>query len=379
MRSTDLRGVIQRTRHLGEPARRLFVVVGALLALVVAMPGGAQAQDAGGNGPAPEKKDEAARSSPRHRSAGWLPRVRLDNDAYNFWLHPGHRSDEEYTNGVVLGMETLRAPAWGGVLGGGAPACLNAQPGDRACLSTLLFIGQDMYTPNLDRPPFSYIGWEFERPYAAWLYVGGEGRRVSSRALRTYALSLGVTGAPALGKLAQAVAHEISARYTTKATGWETQVGFEPGVLLGLRQTVLALRWAPGGVGVLDLAPSVGGTLGNIRTAADMGGKLRLGINLSHPWDPRAWRARADWEFNVSAAGRREYVAHDFSLDGTLLRTPDRQVTRVPTVNEYEFGTALRIRRLTVGWRAITRSKEYTTGPARHAFSQMYSAIEFRP
>lgn len=175
------------------------------------------------------------------------------------------------------------------------------------------------------------------------------------------------------------MAHEISARYTTKATGWETQVGFEPGVLLGLRQTVLALRWAPGGVGVLDLAPSVGGTLGNIRTAADMGGKLRLGINLSHPWDPRAWRARADWEFNVSAAGRREYVAHDFSLDGTLLRTPDRQVTRVPTVNEYEFGTALRIRRLTVGWRAITRSKEYTTGPARHAFSQMYSAIEFRP
>ena len=157
---------------------------------------------------------------------------------------------------MVLGMETLRAPAWGGVLGGGAPACLNAQPGDRACLSTLLFIGQDMYTPNLDRPPFSYIGWEFERPYAAWLYVGGEGRRVSSRALRTYALSLGVTGAPALGKLAQAVAHEISARYTTKATGWETQVGFEPGVLLGLRQTVLALRWAPGGVGVLDLAPS---------------------------------------------------------------------------------------------------------------------------
>lgn len=167
--------MIQRTRHLGEPARRLFVVVGALLALVVAMPGGAQAQDAGGNGPAPEKKDEAARSSPRHPSAGWLPRVRLDNDAYNFWLHPGHRSDEEYTNGVVLGMETLRAPAWGGVLGGGAPACLNAQLGDRVCLSTLLFIGQDMYTPNLDRPPFSYIGWEFERPYAAWLYVGGRG------------------------------------------------------------------------------------------------------------------------------------------------------------------------------------------------------------
>lgn len=365
------------TSFLEEPARRLFVVGGTLLALA-ASPHSVRAQEAG-NAHGADGKGEASRSQPRQPTTGWLPRVRLDNDAYNFWLHPGHRSDEEYTNGVVLGMEALKAPGWGRVLGGGAPGCVHAGAADRACLTTLLFIGQDMYTPNLDRPPFSYVGWMYERPYAAWLYVGGEGRRVSNRALRTYSLSLGVTGAPALGKLAQSIAHQITAKYTTKATGWETQVGFEPGVLLGLRQSVLALRWAPGGFGVLDVSPSVGGMLGNIRTAADAGGKLRLGLNLSHPWDPRAWRGRSDWEFNISAAGRREYVAHDFSLDGTLLHDADRQVTRVPTVSEYEFGTALRLHRLTVGWRAITRSREYTTGPARHAFSQMYTALEFRP
>lgn len=399
------------TRGNEEPARRLFVVVGGAvvrlagaatrraaalarvalfatcaLALTAWTARGAGAQDAnraGSAGDASEKggakKEGAARSQPRRPTLGWLPRLRLDNDAYNFWKHPGKRTDEEYTNGVVFGMEALRAPGWGNTLGRRAPGCATALTSDRACLSTLLFIGQDMYTPNLDRPPFSYQGWMFERPYAAWLYAGGEGRRISNRALRTYTLSLGVTGAPALGKLAQSIAHQISARYTTKATGWETQVGAEPGVLLGARQSLLALRWAPGGSGILDLAPSVGTSLGNIRTSADVGAKLRLGINMSHPWDPRAWRGRGLWEFQVSAAGRREYVAHDFSLDGTLFRAADRQVTRVPTVSEYEFGTALRLHRLSVGWRAVTRTREYTTGPARHIYSQMYSSLEFRP
>jgi hypothetical protein len=129
----------------------------------------------------------------------------------------------------------------------------------------------------------------------------------------------------------------------------------------------------------VDVVPSAGVSVGNIRTAAEAGARLRVGVNLSHPWDPRAWRGRPDWEFHVSAAGRREYVAHDFSLDGTAFRPPNRSVVRVPGVSEYDVGTALRLHRFTVGYRAITRSREYTTGPSRHVYSQMYSAIEFNP
>lgn len=361
---------------LEEPARRLFVVGSVAAALAIASAAAsatARAQEANGGG----SKGDGAQVAPRTARSPWLPRVRLDNDAYNFWVHPGHRTDEEYTNGVVLAVEALQAPLWGRFMGGGAPACAIATGGDRACLSTQLSLAHEMYTPNLDRPPFASPDWERERPYAAWLSLGGEGRRISARALRTYSVALGVTGPPALGSLAQSVAHTITAKYTTKAEGWETQVGFEPGVLLGVRQSLLAARWAPGGRGVLDIAPSAGVSLGNIRTAADLGGRVRLGFNLSHPWDPRTWRSRPDWEFQVHAAGRREYVAHDFSLDGTLLSSPTRHVTRVPTVSEYEFGTALRLHRLSVGWRAVTRSREYATGPSRHVFSQMYSAIEF--
>lgn len=351
----------------------LLLAVAALAAPNVGVRGMLRAQETG------NASEAAARTQPRLPSSPWLPRLRLDNDAYNFWLHPGHRSDEQYTNGVVASVETLRAPWWGARLGGGAPGCAGAPADARACLSTTLLIGQDMYTPNLNRPPFRRPDWEDERPYAAWLYVGGEGRRITARSLRTVGVSLGVTGAPALGRLSQSIAHRISAQYTTRATGWETQVGAEPGVLLTARQQWLVARLAPGGRGILDVSPSVGASLGNIRTAGDVGGKVRLGVNMSHPWDPRAWRGRPDWEWHVHAGGRAEHVARDFSLDGTLFRRAERQVTRVPGVREYEFGTALRIHRLTLGWRAVTRSREYTTGPARFAFSQMYSAVEFRP
>lgn len=326
--------------------------------------------------PAPGPPPHGAQRRP---SAPWLPRLRLDNDAYNFWLHPGSRTDREYTDGVAIALESLRPPFWGRRMGGGAPGCAVAPSDDGPCLSTQFVLAHDMYTPRLTRPPGTYPTWRDDRPYAALLYVASEGRRISPRALRSYTLQLGVTGPPALGRVAQSIAHAIVRDYTTKAEGWETQVGFEPSALVGVRQSLLALRWAPEGRGVVDVVPSAGVSVGNIRTAAEAGARLRVGVNLSHPWDPRAWRGRPDWEFHVSAAGRREYVAHDFSLDGTALRPPNRSVVRVPGVSEYDVGTALRLHRFTVGYRAITRSREYTTGPSRHVYSQMYSAIEFNP
>ena len=112
---------------------------------------------------------------------------------------------------------------------------------------------------------------------------------------RTVALlsrAVGVTGKPSLGEVMQEIAHHITARWTTAAHGWETQVGFQPGILAGLRQSILAAKVSAGGRGIFDLVPYVGGNVGNILTDAELGGKARLGINLSHPWDPRASRQR---------------------------------------------------------------------------------------
>ncbi|MEP6619365.1 MAG: lipid A deacylase LpxR family protein [bacterium] len=307
------------------------------------------------------------------QSSAWSPRLQLDNDAYNFWLNPGARTDEQYTNGVVFSLETMRAPWWGARLAPRLPACADPLGRDGRCVATVLAIAQDLYTPNLNRPPYSEPNWESERPYAAWLRVSGTARVISSTELREVEVAGGVTGPPALGKIAQSIAHTISRPYTVKATGWETQVGFEPGLLAAYHQTWLVTRGTLGHGFAYDLAPRAGGTLGNILTEADAGATARVGYDLSHPWDQRAWRGRKQWEAFVSAGAGGQYVLEDFSLDGRLFGG-GRHVERVPTVAQHELAAGLRFDRLTLMYRAVTRSREYVTGPGQHTFSSMIAS-----
>lgn len=299
--------------------------------------------------------------------AHWLPRLQLDNDVYNYWQRHTHRPDEEYTNGVRASLVSDGAPWWGREFAGATPDCARVR-GDEACRSTVVTLAQDLYTPNLDRAPYLVDDWELERPYFAWLYVSGSARIAWPRVLRTATVALGVTGEPAGGELAQEVAHRIG--FNEQATGWETQVGFEPGIIVEWRQALLAGRVGGArGLGA-DLAPDAAISVGNVRSHGEVGGTLRIGWNLSHPWYPGAWRGRAATEWWVGAGGRVEYVARDMSLDGTL-RNPGRRVERVPGVRQYEFSAGLRVHGVSVEYRAVTRTREYATGPAHHTYSSM--------
>lgn len=309
----------------------------------------------------------AANPAPALSQRGWMPRLQLDNDVYNFWTRHTRRPDEEYTNGVQASLESLTAPWWGRTFARSTPDCAESVEGHR-CRSTIVTLGQDLYTPNLDRAPFLVPAWEDERPYFAWLYLRGSARVSSGRSLRTTSLSLGVTGPPALGELAQEVAHRIG--FNERATGWETQVGFEPGAILEFRQAVMAGRLGGARGLAFDLAPEVAASLGNVRTHAELGATARIGWNLSHPWYPGTWRGRAPVEWWVSAGGRSEYVARDMSLDGTW-RNPARRVDRTPGVRQYEFAAGLRYEGVSLTYRAVTRSREYETGPGHHTYSSM--------
>lgn len=306
--------------------------------------------------------------------ARWLPRLQLDNDAYNFWRQPGARTDEEYSNGVRFSLESQGAPWWGRRLAPRRSECADSAP-TPICLSTRITLGQDIYTPHLLRAPFTTPDWETERPYFGWLYASGAGSFVSSRGLRTVELTLGVTGPPAGGELAQSIAHRFNRRYTYPATGWETQVGFEPGIIVGMRQTWLAVR-AGGTHGLaFDFAPSAGIALGNVLTRGDVGGVARIGVNLSHPWDARERAERAPFEAWVQVGGRLTYVARDMSLDGTL-DGEGRRVERMPGVREHELGIGARYRWLVVTYRGITRTREYATGPLHHSYAAMTAGFE---
>ena len=264
-------------------------------------------------------------------------------------------------------LESGTAPWWGRRFAPGIPDCADAT-GDGHCRSTIVTLGQDLYTPNLSRAPYSTPDWELERPYFAWLFLSGSARVSSARTLHSTSLSLGVTGPPAGGALAQRVAHRIG--FTEAATGWETQIGFEPGLIAEYRQSRLLLRGGDTRGFAFDFAPDAAVSLGNIRTHAEVGAVARAGWNLSHPWHPAAWRGRASSEWWLSAGGRAQYIARDMSLDGTW-RSAQRSVDRVPGVRLYEFGAGARVHFVSVEYRAVTTSREYRTGPGHHTYSSM--------
>jgi hypothetical protein len=301
----------------------------------------------------------------------WRPRLRLDNDVYNFWQRHTRRPDEEYTNGVHASLESSTAPWWGARFAPGIADCAIAS-GPGTCRSTVVTLGQDLYTPHLDRTPYHVEHWELERPFFAWLFLNGTARVSSARTLHSTSLSLGVTGPPAGGEVAQQVAHRIG--FNEQASGWETQIGFEPGVILGYRRSELMVRRAaPHGL-AFDMAPEVAVSLGNIVTRAEVGGTARLGWNLSHPWHAGLWRGRASTEWWVSAGARADYVARDMSLDGTL-RRPTRRVDRLTDVHQYEFGIGARVQMIGIEYRAVTRSREYRSGPGHHTYSSMIVSL----
>jgi hypothetical protein len=315
----------------------------------------------------------SALSTPRASFAqsDWRPSLRLDNDVYNFWQRHTRRPDEEYTNGVHASIASHTAPWWGRRFAPGMADCRTAAVTDY-CRSTSLTLGQDLYTPQLDRAPHTVENWELERPYFAWLFLNGTARVSSMRTLHATSLAVGVTGPPAGGSLAQDVAHRIG--FNEQASGWETQIGFEPGVIVGYQRQDLLARHTVATDFTFDLSPQVAIALGNIRTTTAVGATARFGKNLSHPWHPPAWRGRAASEWWLSSGARGEYVARDMSLDGTLVN-PSRRVERVPGVLQYELAGGLRVHGVTLEYRAVTRSREYRSGPGHHTYSSMIVSL----
>ena len=301
--------------------------------------------------------------------------VRADNDAFNFWRPITQRPDKEYTNGDEVTIEFSAAPWWGKRFAKHSAPCTGDEPSGTRCLTTSLAIGQDMYTPKPSREPRETADWADDRPYAAWLYASGEARVVRERSLRTVRLHLGVTGPAAFGEFAQRTAHKLTGVYSHDPVGWDTQVAFEPGVMLTGRSTHRFAARTASGNAVLDLLPQWGASLGNILTEAQAGFQLRVGTHLSNPWWTSEWASRARVEFYAMGGLRGEAVAHNITLDGNTLGA-DRRVDRTPLIGEYTVGIGARFHGLVAEWRAVTRTRDYRTGPEAHAYSTLFASYE---
>jgi hypothetical protein len=256
----------------------------------------------------------------------------------------GAPADYDYTQGLVLGVELDWAPRW--VPRAARLSACDAS-GTEARLRTRFEAGQRIYTPRQDAP----TPIPGERPYAAWLYAGGGVARESAGGVRSLEVEIGVTGPPAMGEPVQNGVHRLTG--SERQEGWAHQTGFEPGILLRIRET---RRW---GGGAARIEPAAGMELGNVRTAASAGASAVLGRGTG-PY--------------ARLGARQEWVVRDIFLDGNTLGSRS-SARKLPFVSEGAAAAGFRGRKWSAEYRFVARSREYRAQPGGHAYGSLVLTV----
>jgi hypothetical protein len=221
-----------------------------------------------------------------------------------------------------------------------------------------LHIGQSIFTPadlSLAVPD------PLDRPYAGWLYGGGDLYRESGDVLDRAGVTLGLVGPGAGGELVQNNWHSLIGGI--HANGWGAQLRNEPGLVLSAER-----KWRlPAALGPFeaDLIPEANLALGNVFDYGALGGEARLGRRLAADWGPprvqpalsgtdyvngdRLGSAGYAWYFFAGLEGR--LVGRNIFLDGNSFER-SASVDKEPLVGDFNAGAALVIPygRLAVSW-----------------------------
>jgi len=307
-----------------------------------------------------------------------------ENDALDFWLPGKERPDGEYTNGLRVSLSRSVAPLWGRLVRSAAP-CTGKESREQRCLTTEFAIAQQMYTPE----PLSHRASEFEsvrspngltsraqepppddsvisapiagdRPFAGWLHADVTANIVSEKRLTSFGIAAGITGAQSGAEALQKGFHHIINQ--VDPPGWQYQLGFRPAANISYTDNMRAAFVAADGHDFADIVPSWSAQLGNARTSAYGGVVARLGYHLAHPWSPAARRRAGANDFGIWIYGgvRESLVVYDQLLDRSYTKNDSTfSVSRIPWVNSYNFGLAMRRHSLTIAFGGTHNGKEY--------------------
>ena len=261
--------------------------------------------------------------------------IRSDNDVWG-----GAHQDQGYSAGGMLQLaSTTLAP-------GDDAGCMTHGLGwlDRgsdwlgrgSARNVVVNLTQAIYTPA-DRD--AELQDPEDRPFAAVLY-GTLGRNVrDGDRLATTQLRLGIVGPSARGEEVQDAIHHLFGR--SRFRGWDNQLRDEPVFAVVHEQ---AWRWTGPQLGDglgWDFGAHAGGSVGNLATHLNGGGRVRFGRHLpddfgSSPLRPGGENAapvlqpRAEgWAWHLYADFDARLVGHDLSLDGSTWKDShevDREV-----------------------------------------------------
>ncbi|GAB1392778.1 lipid A deacylase LpxR family protein [Rhodocyclaceae bacterium] len=285
-------------------------------------------------------------------------------------------TDRYYTNGIKLGVglpfELLQTPA--------TEVLRQIDPHDGEDVHVGLFVGQNLYTP---RDIEIATAQPHDRPWAAWLYLGGVAQRARDNRLDTVEFDVGVVGAAALGEPVQKNWHRLID--TREPRGWQHQLRNE---LVFMFSYLQKRRF---GNERIDLILNGGGSLGSVMTQLRVGAMLRLGGRL-HGFGPDTIEPGGAMLHSTRAVGAQHFagmswslfagidhrlVAHNIFLDGSLFRDGPAVESRAH-VRDRSLGFALRVDALRFSWTRVERSPEFrASGAVTQRFDSFNVGMEF--
>ena len=294
------------------------------------------------------------------------------------------RTDRYYTNGIKFGggvpFEVLQLPA--------TELLKQLAPQGGSAIHLGLFLGQNLYTPKS-------IGISqaqaLDRPWAAWLYLGGVAQRAKDNRLDTVEIDLGLVGPSALGREVQTGWHRLIG--SPKPMGWHNQIPNEPAFLVSWLAKSKHALGSRQGVD-LEVIPHGGATIGTVMTLARAGASLRLGRHMTgfgpdtiEPGGSMLQNMRRDIEpgrshgveWYVFAGLDHRLIAHNIFLDGTVFRDSP-SVRHRPHVYDVTLGVSLRIDPVRISVTRLRRSEEFFTvagNGGRQTFDSVNLGIEF--
>ena len=294
--------------------------------------------------------------------------VYIENDSF------GSGTDRYYTNGFKIGGGMKADSLIERVLQKPAERVLNEVSSIAGQAQFGFFLGQNMYTP---RRITQGAPQPFDRPWAAWLYMGGVAQGVLGNRLHTVELDIGVVGPLALGKLVQTEWHKLVGADAPQ--GWHNQIKNEPGILLAY-----VGKWRYGPETGLQMIPHFGVTLGNVMTLARAGGVVRVGQNMKgfgpDTIEPGGAMLQRDlggsntsrWDWNLFAGVDARLVARNIFLDGNSFRNGPSVDSR-SFVYDLKAGLSARVAPFHLSITRIRRSEEFTTVAGGGGQQKFYS------
>jgi len=292
-------------------------------------------------------------------SSAW--HVQEDNGNLAFWQPSRRRADDNYTQGLRVRIDTDRIPDWASSL---ARAVL--APGTRGDdidgFAGHYEFGQEIYTPPF-RPPSSHA---VMRPYAGWLYGRLAAENPGEHTAQSLSLDVGVLGPPSFAGPVQNAFHAVTGT-GPQIGGWAHQLQFEPDFVLRYQDAWLLGDVAIDGRRVITIVPRGALLAGTVHAGADAGADVRVGYNLSHPWEGAS---RSLLECYLVGGLQGSYVLRNLFLDGDTFRN-SAHVGHVPFTSQHDVGVGVRAGRVRIEYLAVTQGREYIGGPV----ARQYGAI----